>query len=246
MDKNIIQIIADLGMMVFDQMTCYYTDDGFIAARADYVPAAHRRQIFCIRAGFYYCIKPFKIAHGHWTQVLTRPAEPKDTRNSRDIAQSPNDICGTAMWSGMVNCVQCGNPIIYEEDVIFFRNDTVGLPANCETAVDADTLFKFRVRVAEGRKALGFQLNNAYRVELSSINVMTSSSTTGRRSYRKSGDSRRSAVNLQFGFLPTQVLRSGCCRYAFEKALELGELSRENVGKRNRTAAAANEDDENE
>ena len=46
MDKNNIQITVDLGMMLFDQMSCYYTDDGFIAVRADFVPAAYCCQIF--------------------------------------------------------------------------------------------------------------------------------------------------------------------------------------------------------
>ena len=189
MDKNNIQITVDLGMMLFDQLTCYYTDDGFIAVRADYIPAAYWCQIFCTRTGFYYFIRPFKIAPGYWTQVLTRPAEPNDTRNIRDILQLPCYICGTDMWSGMVNCFQCGNPIIHEEEVIpTFRDDICGLPATCITAVDADTLFNFRVRVSQGRIARGFQFNITYRVKLPSTNVLTSSLTTGRRSYRKQAE----------------------------------------------------------
>ena len=143
--------------MLFDHVTCYYTDDGFFAARADYIPAAYWCQIFCTRAGFYYFVRPFKIAPGFWTQVLTRRAEPNDTRNIRDIVQLPCYTCGTAMWSGMVNCFQCGNPIIYEEEVVpNFRDDITGLPASCVAVVDADTLFNFRVRVSEGRKDLVF------------------------------------------------------------------------------------------
>ena len=89
-----------------------------------------------------YFIIPFMLAPGFWTQVLTRPGDPNDTRSIRDIIQLPCYICGTDVWSGMVNCFQCGNPIIYEEEVVpSFRDDITGLPASCVAAIDADTLF---------------------------------------------------------------------------------------------------------
>jgi hypothetical protein len=283
MDKNNIQITVDLGMMLFDQMTCYYTDDGFIAVRAEYIPAAYWCQIFCTRTGFYYFVRPFKIAPGWWTQVLTRPAEPNDTRQIRDLQQLPCYIRSTLMWSGMVNCFQCGNPIIYDEDVVpNFRSDIVtGLPATCVAALDKDVLFRFRIRVSEGRKARGFQFNITYRVKLPSTKVLDSSWTTGRRSYRAQGvrwdqhivvahrkkvrdgvyqdgpieqaidndhtwrmelANRLLRCNLEFS--PAQIMKSRYCRYAFEKALELGELSRDNIGLRTRTTVAAMDDDD--
>ena len=188
------------------------------------------------------------------------------------------------MWSGMVNCFQCGNPIIHEEEVIpTFRDDICGLPATCITAVDADTLFTFRVRVSQGRIARGFQFNITYRVKLPSTNVLTSSLTTGRRSYRKqaerwdqhiviahrnkvrSGEYQEGTVEsaidadhtwrmelanrllrCNLDFSPAQILRSKYCRYAFEKAIELEELSRENIGHRTRTAVVAMDVDEDE
>ena len=54
--------------------------------------------------------------------------------------------------------------------------------------------------------------------------------------------SRLLRCNLDFS--PAQILKSRYCRYAFEKALELGELSRENIGKRIRTSIAAKDDDD--
>ena len=53
-------------------------------------------------------------------------------------------------------------------------------------------------------------------------------------------------LRCNLDFSPAQILRSRYCRYAFEKAIELGELSRENIGHRTRTAIAAMdvEDDE--
>ena len=281
-DKNNIQIVVDLGMMLFDQFNCYYTDDGWIAARADFIPAAYWCQITCVNTGYYYFIRPFRLTAGHWTQVLTRPAEPKDTRSVRGLLQEPCYICGTEMWLGMVNCFQCGSPIIYEKDVVpNYRADFTGLPAINTAAHDDDTLFKFRIRVAEGRKARGFQFNIKYRVRLPSTKVLTSSWTTGRRSYVRQGErwgnhlivAHRKKVESGFypdntiehaidndpvwrmelanrvvrcnlDFSPAQILKSRLCRYAFEKAIELGELSRENIGKRVRTAITANEDDD--
>ena len=282
MNKNNIQFTVDLGLMLFDQLECYYTDDGFIAVRADYVPAAYWCQIFDVLTGYYYFIRPFKIAPGHWTQVLSRPAEPNDTRNIRDIVQMPCYICGTDMWAGMVNCFQCGNPIIYEEEVVpAFDDHFSGLPATSITAIDKDTLFKFRIRVTEGRKARGYQFNITYRVKLPSTTVLSSSWTTGRRSYQRQGERwdqhyviahRKKVANGEYpegtveqaldadpvwrlelanrllrcnlDFSPAQVLKSKYCRYAFEKAIELGELSRENIGKRVRTTVTAKDDDD--
>ena len=53
-------------------------------------------------------------------------------------------------------------------------------------------------------------------------------------------------VRCNLDFSPAQILKSRLRRYAFESAIELGEISRENIGKRNRTAITATEEDENE
>lgn len=93
------------------------------------------------------------------------------------------------MWVGAVNCFQCGNPIIHEEDIILAFGDEIAvLPSSSVTAVDADTLFKLCIRVAEGREACGSRANIMYRVKLPSKAVMPNSWTTGRRSYRKQGE----------------------------------------------------------
>ena len=47
-------------------------------------------------------------------------------------------------------------------------------------------------------------------------------------------------------FSPAQILKSWLRRYALERAIALGELSRENIGKRSRAGVTANEEDENE
>ena len=194
----------------------------------------------------------------------------------------PCYICGTDMWAGTVNCFQCGNPIIYEEEVVpAFDDHFSGLPATSITAIDKDTLFKFRIRVTEGRKARGYQFNITYRVKLPSTTVLSSSWTTGRRSYQRQGERwdqhyviahRKKVANGEYpegtveqaldadpvwrlelanrllrcnlDFSPAQVLKSKYCRYAFEKAIELGELSRENIGKRIRTTVTAKDDDD--
>ena len=128
MDKNNIQITVDLGMIVFDYISCYYIDDGWIAARADFIPAAYWCQVTCVKTGYYYFIRPFKLSDGHWTNVQTRPVDTLDTRNVRGIREEPCYICGTDVWLGMVNCFQCGSPIIYDEDVVpNFRDDFTGL-----------------------------------------------------------------------------------------------------------------------
>ena len=51
-------------------------------------------------------------------------------------------------------------------------------------------------------------------------------------------------LRCNLDFSPAQVLKSKYCRYAFEKAIELGELSRENIGKRIRTTVTAKDDDD--
>jgi hypothetical protein len=53
-------------------------------------------------------------------------------------------------------------------------------------------------------------------------------------------------LRCNLDFSPAQILKSRYCRYAFEKALELGELSRDNIGLRTRTTVTAMEDDDDE
>jgi hypothetical protein len=53
-------------------------------------------------------------------------------------------------------------------------------------------------------------------------------------------------LRCNLDFSPAQILRSKYCRYAFEKAIELEELSRENIGHRTRTAVVAMDVDEDE
>ena len=53
-------------------------------------------------------------------------------------------------------------------------------------------------------------------------------------------------LRCNLDFSPAQILRRKYCGYAFEKAIELGEISRENIGHRTRTAVAAMDVDEDE
>jgi hypothetical protein len=53
-------------------------------------------------------------------------------------------------------------------------------------------------------------------------------------------------LRCNLDYTPAQILKSRYCRYAFEKAIELGELSRENIGHRTRTVVTAMYDDEYE
>jgi hypothetical protein len=274
-DQNNVQITIDLGLIMHDKFPCFYTDDGFIAIRTDVIPMAFCCQIICAKTGAYYFVRPFEISSGHWASVSSRPNDTSNTMSVRDIKQEECYVCGTNMWIGVVTCFQCGNPIIHNDVVPDLDPKITGLPASSITEIPRDTLFTFRNRMAEGRKARGIQFNMTYRVRLPAGTFSANTWRTGRRSYAQqaarwdkhlevihkkkldAGDVSEERIedtirnNREFrmhlalmivrcnqNFAPAQVYRSKYCRSAFEKAVELGEISKENIGKRTRVNEA--------
>ena len=182
-DKFKIQITIQLDMIIHDGIECYYTDDGFIAIRTEYLGMAYVNQIISIDSGAYHFVRPFEITDHHWTQRATRITDPRDTRISRSIVREPCYVCNTDMWLGMVTCIQCGNPICYDESLPTHNPGMTGLPATSTCAYTGKKARIIKEGMADGRKAKGMLFNVTYRIRLPGNSTVRSIGRTGRRAY---------------------------------------------------------------
>jgi hypothetical protein len=184
-DEHSVQITIDLGLIVYDGLTCYYTDDGFVAVKTDIIPMAYCCQIISRETGLYYFVRPFDVDLKHWACATLTSNETDKIRSTRSLKSEPCYICGTLMWFGTVTCIQCDSPIICEFALTDVIPNITGFPASGIVSLDDDRIFRFKERMSEGWKARAYQYNMASGIRLPPVGHTADIWKTAKRSYQQ-------------------------------------------------------------